>query len=178
MRLPRVVLAAALAALATGCGGGSSPASTATPGIRTPPSIAAFLQEPVATPSACPSTENGQADGRSSPWVGHVDISVFLKTSASAAAVRRVGAVLRKAPFVQTVYFESQAEAYAEFQRLYICWAEVPRSQTPASYRVVLIPAATIGQRNALVAQTLRDPAVDSASCDPILPCTNIVRAR
>lgn len=173
---PRTLLATA-AALVTvvGCGGGSTPGARVD--VRTPPSIQAFLKEPVASPSACPSTVSGASDGRSSPWVGHVDVSVFLDPAAHAGAVKRVGTALRRASIVQHVYFESADEAYAEFQRLYTCWASVPRSQTPPSYRVVLLPTATIRQRNALVARTLRDPAVDTASCDPSLPCVDVVRS-
>lgn len=164
--------------LAAACGSGSSaPTSSTPPGVRTPPSIEAFLKLPVATPSACPTNVSGSSDGRSSPWVGHVDVSVFLKPGASQAAIKRVGKTLRAAPIVETVYYESQAEAYAEFQRLYTCSAGVPRSQTPASYRIVLELSSTIGQRNALVARLLKDPAVDTASCDPAAPCTNIVTA-
>jgi hypothetical protein len=100
---------------------------------------------------------------------------VFIKPSASPAEVRRLGTTLRSPSYVQHVYYESPAEAYAEFQRLYACWAAVPRSQTPASYRVLLLPTATIAQRNTLVSRVLHDPAVDTASCDPALPCTTIV---
>lgn len=78
---------------------------------------------------------------------------------------------------MQTVDYEGAAQAYAEFQRLYTCWAQVPRSQTPASYRVILKPTATITQRNALVARVLRQPAVDTVSCDPSLPCTSVVQS-
>jgi hypothetical protein len=173
------ILAAGIAgiALLSGCGGSSAPAAATAPGLRTPPSIAAFLREPVATPSACPTNANGQADGRNSPWVGHVDISVFLKTSARPTEVHHVGALLGKTSFVQRTYFESQAEAYEEFQRLYTCWAQVASSQTPASYRVVLISTATITQRNTLVARLLRLPGVATASCDPSLPCVNVVQS-
>jgi hypothetical protein len=145
--------------------------------VHTAPSIAAFLRLPVATPTACPSTVSGSSDGRNSPWVGHVDVSIFLKPGADGAAVRRVGNALHKSLIVEKAYFESQSEAYAEFQRLYTCWAAVPRSQTPASYRLVLQLTSTIGQRNALVARMLRNPAVDTASCDPAVPCTDIVNS-
>jgi FtsX extracellular domain len=178
MRLRTLATATAAAALLSGCGGSSAPAQTTTaPGVRTPPSIAAFLREPVATPSACPSNANGQSDGRSSPWVGHVDVSVFFKTSASPTAIHRVGAALNRSSIVQRTYFESSAEAYAEFQRLYTCSAGVSSSQTPPSYRVVLIPTATIGARDNLVARLLREPAVATASCDPSLPCVNVVQS-
>jgi hypothetical protein len=175
MRLPILLVVPVTVAALAGCGGSSTP--SVSPGVRTPPSLAAFFGEPPATPSSCPSTANGTSDGRSSPWVGHVDVSVFLKTSATPRSVRRVGASLRKAATVQRVYFESRAKAYAEFQRLYTCWAEVPSSATPPSYRVVLTPTATIGQRNTLVARLLHDPAVDTASCDPSLPCVDVVRS-
>ena len=73
------------------------------------------------------------------------------------------------------VYFESQREAYEEFQRLYTCWTAVPKSQTPASYRVVLTPTATLLQRNNLVQRLVDLPSVDSVSCEPTVPCTNIL---
>jgi hypothetical protein len=175
MRLRVLIAAVAAAAALGGCGGASAP--SAAPDVRTPPSLAAFFREPPATPSACPSTANGTSDGRSSPWVGHVDVSVFLKTSATTGAIRGIGASLRRAPIVQHVYFESRARAYAEFQRLYTCWAQVPTSATPPSYRVVLTATATIGQRNTLVARMLQKAAVDTASCDPSLPCVDVVRS-
>jgi hypothetical protein len=109
--------------------------------------------------------------------VGHVDFSIFLKPSASTAVIHQVGAVLKKAAIVERTYFESSAQAYQEFQRLYTCWAAVPSSQTPASYRVVMLPTATIGQRDSLVARMLHEPGVDTASCDPSLPCTDVVRS-
>jgi cell division protein FtsX len=89
----------------------------------------------------------------------------------------RIKGTLRRSPSVESIYYESQAEAYAEFQRLYTCWARVPRSQTPASYRVKLEPTATIAQRDALIGHLLRQPGVDTVSCDPSLPCTDVVRS-
>jgi hypothetical protein len=173
--------AALLAVLAgAGCGGGSS---ASTPPVSTkpqpfpPPDIAAFLRNPVATPSACPSRQPASASGLGSPWVGHVDISVFLDTGTTSAQARRIGTTIRHAPGVATVYFESQDEAYAEFQRLYTCWARVSKSQTPASYRVALRPTVRIDARNQLVARFARLPHVDSVSCDPSLPCVNVVRS-
>jgi hypothetical protein len=167
----------AAGALATlqlaGCGhsAGSSHASE----VRTLPDIQAFLREPVATPSSCPATD-AQSTGRRSPWAGHVDVSVFLAPREPPAWGRLRG-YLEHVPIVKVVYFESPTEAYQEFQRLYTCWAQVPRSQTPASFRVVLIPTATIGQRDALVARLLRRPEVDTVSCDPSLPCVDVVRS-
>ncbi len=146
-------------------------------GIRTAPNIAAFLRQPVATPTACPTGQQGSASGRSSPWVGHVDVSVFLDSSDRPAVISRVGARLRQDQLVAKVYFESQSEAYAEFQRLYTCWAVVARSQTPASYRLVLVPGATFGARNRFVAKVLRTPGVDTVSCDPAVPCVNVVNS-
>jgi FtsX extracellular domain len=78
---------------------------------------------------------------------------------------------------VQSVYFESKRAAYMEFQRLYTCWASVPRSQTPASYRVDLKPSVSITQRNALVSSLARMPDVDTVSCNPIIPCTSSLPA-
>ncbi|HWA67070.1 MAG TPA: permease-like cell division protein FtsX [Mycobacteriales bacterium] len=172
-----VTVLAALGTLTAGCGGGSAPAASTPPGVRTPPSIAAFLRLPVATPTACPSNVSGSSDGRRSPWSGHVDVSIFLKPGDTPAQIAEVGKRLHAALIVEKTYFESQAEAYAEFQRLYTCSAEVPRSDTPASYRLVLELTSTVGQRNALVARLLKDPAVDTASCDPALPCTDVVNS-
>lgn len=166
------------AALAAGCGGSSpaaSPASTAVTG-ESPPDLAKFLALPVATPSACPSNVSGSTVGRSSPWVGHVDVSVFVSTSATARQSARLGTTLRAEPIVQHVYLETARQAYEEFQRLYTCWASVPRSQTPGSYRLVLTPTATLSDRNALVQRLVNLSTVDSVSCDPTVPCTNIVR--
>ncbi len=70
----------------------------------------------------------------------------------------------------------TQHQAYEEFQRLYTCWTSVPKSQTPASYRVVLTPLATLLQRNDLVQRLVNKPGVDSVSCEPTVPCTQNVR--
>ncbi|HVT65521.1 MAG TPA: permease-like cell division protein FtsX [Mycobacteriales bacterium] len=155
-----------------GCGGGGS---SPQPGARSLPDIDGFLSEPVATPSTCTSQNATTFEQRKSPWVGHIDVSVFLSGRATSAAT--LGQVLRRSPIVKTTYFESSREAYAEFQRLYTCWAAVPRSQTPASFRVILKPTATIAQRDSLVARIVRHAGVDSVSCDPALPCTEVVQS-
>lgn len=175
-RIRVVAAATTLAALAAACGGGSSPAKV-TPGTRTAPNLDAFLKLPVATPSVCPANVSGSSDGRASPWVGHIDLSVFLTVGAPTPTVPKIQAAITREPFVAKIYYESSAQAYAEFQRLYTCWSEVPRSQTPASLRVVLKPTAAIAQRNTLVAQLLKTPGVDTVSCDPSLPCTTIVNS-
>jgi hypothetical protein len=164
--------------LVAGCGGSSGTADPlpTVAAAGTPPDLAKFLQLPVATPSACPSNVSGSTDGRSSPWVGHVDVSVFLATSATKRQTAKLGRQLRASSLVHKVYFETQHEAYQEFQRLYTCWTSVPQSQTPASYRVVLTPIATLLERNALVARLVNEPGVDSVSCDPEVPCTQYVR--
>jgi len=179
----RLRLAGALAGLALVAACGSSgpvdSPPTAAPGVGgagSAPDIQKFLQLPVATPSVCPSNENGTTIGRASPWVGHVDLSIFLSTPVSAAQTSRVRQVLAKSMLVHRLYFESQSEAYAEFQRLYTCWASVSRSQTPPSYRVLLLPSITLQQRNGLVQQLVNLAGVDSVSCDPNVPCTQIHR--
>jgi hypothetical protein len=176
MPIRRLVVLAVLAAIITGCSGSSGGSSAKLP-AKTPPDLASFLALPAATPSSCPSDVSGSTVGRSSPWVGHVDMSVFVSTSATARETRKVGNALSTNPIVRTVYFESKAEAFQEFKRLYSCWTSVPRSQTPASFRVVLSPIATIGSRNALVARTVRLPHVDTVSCDPSEPCVNVVES-
>jgi hypothetical protein len=173
----RLLTAAATAALiTTGCGHSTG---TPSPPLRTnqPPNLSAFLQLPVATPSSCPSNVAASASGRQSPWVGRVDISVFVTSAATAPVVKRLGSFLRHAHLVDKLYFESQAQAYAEFQRLYTCSTSVSRSQTPASYRVVLLPGVTFGVRNTFVARVLRQPGVDTVSCDPSVPCVNVVNS-
>jgi hypothetical protein len=176
MRRAAAAMAMAFAALVTaGCGqSGSTPVTR--PTVRTLPDLGAFLRHPIATPSVCPD-QPAQSTGLQSPWRGHVDISAFLRTRASRAIVMDIGRELRRSALVQRVYYESPGKAYAEFQRLYSCWAEVPRSQVPASYRVVLLPTATIAQRNTLVTRMVRHRGVDSVSCDPALPCTEVVRS-
>ena len=149
----------------TACSGTSSKA-----GPRTPPDLAGFLRQPVATPTACPSGTPGSASGRHSPWVGHVDISVFLD-AARPAAVSALGDRLRQTEHVRQVYFESAAEAYAEYQRLYTCSAAVPRSAVPASYRLV-IDKVSHSDRDALVRQIVRMLGVRDVACDPSNPCT------
>jgi cell division protein FtsX len=134
------------------------------------PDLAALLRQPVATPTACGGKVSGATAGRRSPWVGNVDVSVFLEPSATAQQIAAVGAQLRAMPEVKTVYFESADEAYAEFQRLYTCSADVPRSAVPASYRLVLEPIK-LPQRDDLVSRLRGLPAVASVSCDPSSPC-------
>jgi cell division protein FtsX len=101
--------------------------------------------------------------------VGHVDVSVFL-ASVSRSRAAEIGDALRRTPHVKQVYFESAADAYAEFQRLYTCSARVPRSAVPASYRLVL-DRVTHSQRDVLVRKIVRMPGVHAVSCDPSDPC-------
>ncbi len=178
VRLRRAIFVLiAVLAVTAGCGGsGSSPSALSSPSGESPPDLAKFLQLPVATPSACPSTVSGSTVGRASPWVGHVDVSVFISTSASKAQVAQLAATLHSDPLVHKVYYESQDEAYQEFQRLYTCWTSVSRSQTPASYRMVLVGTATLIERNDLVQRLVNINGVDSVSCNPTVPCTNIHR--
>jgi hypothetical protein len=141
------------------------------------PRIKAFLKLPVATPSRCPSTVSGTTTGRISPWTSHIDISVFLSAHDSAATVTSLGAGFRSNPLVGHVYYESKAEAFEEFQRLYTCSASTKNPQIPASYRLQLTPGATVSARNDLVATILREPGVATVSCDPSNPCVDIVRS-
>lgn len=167
-----------VAVAATGCGGGSS-GKAANPSIVSAPApnLAAFLKLPVATPSACPSNVSGSTVGRTSVWAGRVDLSVYVSLSASPGQTLMLGNLLRADPRVQTVFYESKKQAYEEFQRLYTCWTTVARSQTPASYRVDLMPTVSIAARNDLVAQLARRSDVDSVACNPIIPCTSALPA-
>ena len=164
----RCAALAAAVALTGACGGGSSPPST----TKTPPDLAAFLRLPVATPSSCPSAP-GSTAGRKSPWVGHVDISVFVADGVDAATRRALHDALVAEPHVARVYTETRQQAYAEFQRLYTCSAQVPITAVPASYRLVL-DHVTTPQRDALVRLIYRLPGVGSVSCDPSSPCVDI----
>jgi hypothetical protein len=168
--------AAATALVATGCGHSSGTTDQPLSTTRVP-NLRAFLQLPAATPSSCPSGVPASGTGRQSPWVGRIDISVFVKSAATPRAVQRLGRFLRHGRLVDTVYFESKSQAYAEFQRLYTCWSAVPPSQTPASYRVVLLPNVSFGARNAFVAKVLQQPGVATASCDPTVPCVDVVKS-
>jgi FtsX-like permease family protein len=114
---------------------------------------------------------SGSASGRRSPWVGHVDVSVFLATTRP-AAVAGLADRLRHTEHVRQVYFESAADAYAEYQRLYTCSAAVPRSAVPASYRLVLDPVDH-AERDALVRRIGRMPGVRDVACDPSDPCVS-----
>ena len=170
LALARLGAACAAVALSiAACGGGSTPAPT----TRTPPDLASFLQLPVATPTACPSSVNGHTNGRHSPWVGHVDISVYVATSATPTQVSALGDALAKEPEVAHVYRETASQAYAEFQRLYTCSANVPRSDVPASYRLVLNDVGR-SARDALVRRIYALSGVGSVSCDPVSPCVNV----
>jgi hypothetical protein len=164
--LPAVVLAATLAAC--GGGGGSAPAA----GPPTEPDLDAFLRLPVATPASCPPDVNGTTSGRRSPWVGHVDVSVFLD-DLDRRATHRLGAALDRIPQVRRVYYESAAQAYAEFQRLYTCSEQVPASAVPASYRLLLY-AVTRPERDDVVRRIYDLPGVAGVSCDPSSPCVDL----
>jgi hypothetical protein len=154
--------------LVSGCGGDGTAHGGA-------PDIAKFLQLPVATPTACGGKQAGATAGRRSPWVGKVDVSAFLEPSATAGQIATLRGQLTALPGVKTVYFESAAEAYAEFQRLYTCSADVPRGAVPASYRLVLAKL-TRAQRDALVTLVRGLPGVESVSCDPSSPCLPVSR--
>ena len=95
---------------------------------------------------------------------------MFIAPSARPADVEALGGQLRALPRVKSVYFESAAQAYAEFQRLYTCSADVPRSAVPASYRLVLKDVKR-PQRDGLITRVRGLPAVSSVSCDPSSPC-------
>ena len=164
----RLALALTAATLVTACGGGSS---GGTPSIRTPPDLAGFLRLPVATPSTCPSNTNGTTVGRRSPWVGHVDVSVYLSGHDKPAVVNALRRSLSAMPGIKTVYFESRAQAYAEFQRLYTCSANYRPGTIPASYRLVLTSLNHV-DREALVRRIRALPGVAEVSCDPSDPCT------
>ena len=144
--------------------------STAT--RRTAPDLAGFLRQPAATPTSCASGVTGSASGRRSPWVGHVDVSVFIAPTTRPSAVKALGDRLRRTPSVAQVYFETAAQAFAEYARLYTCSAQVPQSAVPASYRLVLDPISH-SQRDALVREIVRMPDVQGVSCDPSDPCTS-----
>jgi hypothetical protein len=169
----RLLISLALVAITvSGCGSsGANPNPSVVSSAA--PNFSAFLRLPLATPSACPSNVSGSTDGRTSVWAGRVDLSVFVSLATSTGQTLKLGDLLRSNPLVQSVYFESQRQAYEEFQRLYTCWASVPRSQTPASYRVDLQPSVSITQRDALVSRLARMPDVDTVSCNPIIPCTS-----
>jgi hypothetical protein len=166
-----LALAVCLAAAVSGCSSDSK-ANLPTP-THGAPDLAGFLRTPVATPTACPANVNGSTVGRHSPWVGTVDVSVFLKSTAGAAQVTDLGRQLRALDNVVAVYFESQAQAYAEFQRLYTCSARIQPSQVPASYRLVLTPGLSLITRDDLVRKITHLPAVDTVSCDPATPCVD-----
>lgn len=165
--------AVALLGLLSGCSGGSSPAPPTGP--RPAPDLAAFLRLPVASPSSCPADANGETVGRRSPWVGTVDVSVFVADHTPAREVTALRRHLAALPHVRHVYFESQAQAYAEFQRLYTCSARLRPGTLPASYRLVLGPV-TRPERDALVRAAAALPGVGSISCDPASPCVNVTR--
>ena len=84
-----------------------------------------------------------------------------------------IGSQIRYSPQVSRVYFESRAQAYAEFQRLYTCSAQVSPTTIPPSYRLVL-RTVTRPQRDDLVRTISRLPAVRSVSCDPSSPCVDV----
>lgn len=167
--LPALASAAALSAALAGCGGGGSPP---TPRPATAPDLDAFLRLPVATPASCPPDVNGTTSGRRSPWVGHVDVSVFLD-DVDPHRTQRIGAALDRIPQVRRVYYESAEEAYAEFQRLYTCSEQVPATSVPASYRLVLY-AVTRSERDDLVRRVYDLAGVASVSCDPSSPCVDL----
>jgi hypothetical protein len=159
-----------MCAIMSGCGGGHSPADS-----KTTPDLAGFLRLPVATPTSCPASANGATSGRRSPWVGHVDVSVFVTTKTRPARVTALRDALVRLPKIRTVYFESKTEAYAEFQRLYTCSTQLRPGDLPASYRIVL-DTITRPERDDLVRAIYRLPGVGTVSCDPSSPCVDVRR--
>jgi hypothetical protein len=174
-QLAALVVGVALAA--TACGGHAPAAQPVTDSLHDHPDLAAFLRLPVASPSSCPPTQNGTTAGRRSPWVGTVDVSVFLPARATPAALRKLRATVAALPHVRTVFVETRAEAYAEFQRLYTCSKGVPATAVPPSLRLVLDDLIDLQTRDALVARLLRLPGVATVSCDPASPCVDVVRS-
>jgi hypothetical protein len=168
----RLGVAVAVALLA-GCSSQSAPLP-ASHAVHGHPDLAGFLQLPVATPSACASDVNGTTVGRRSPWVGTVDVSVFLRPNALLPQLHEQVAAL---PDVAAVYDETSAQAYAEFQRLYTCSAGVPTSAVHASLRLVLA-TVDLAKRDDLVKRLLRLPGVETVSCDPSAPCVDVVTSR
>jgi hypothetical protein len=169
----RIVAVPALLLAAAGCSS-SDPPAPASNAVHGHPDLAAFLRSPIATPSTCPPDVNGTTAGRRSPWVGTVDVSVFLKPEAS---LPRLHAQVAALPDVAAVYDETSAQAYAEFQRLYTCSAGVPASAVHASLRLVLT-SLDLAQRDTLVKKLLRLPGVETVSCDPSAPCVDVVTGR
>jgi hypothetical protein len=100
---------------------------------------------------------------------------VFVRPKATVAEVRSLARTLRHDPLVAQVYFESRRQAYAEFQRLYKCWASVPPSSTPASYRLVLVSGISSADRDRLVGRLAGLDAVDGVSCDASVRCLAVV---
>jgi hypothetical protein len=160
---------AVVLSICSACGGSSSPPSA----TKTPPDLTAFLRLSVASPSSCPPGVKGSTAGRRSPWVGHVDVSVFLADHVDAATRRSLRDALANEPHVAHVYTETRGQAYEEFQRLYTCSAQVPRTALPASYRLVL-DHVTTAERDALVRVIYGLPGVGSVSCDPSSPCVGV----
>jgi cell division protein FtsX len=140
--------------------------------VRPQPDLDAFLRLPVATPSSCSEGENGATSGRRSPWVGTVDISVFLDDMSPRALIELQDKVNRIGD-VKRVYYESKDQAWAEFQRLYTCSEQVGRDAVPASLRIVLF-TMTRTERDDLVRRLQALPGVASVSCDPSTPCTDV----
>lgn len=167
----RLIVAVA-AILAVGC---SSPHSSppANNAVHGHPDLAGFLALPVASPSVCPPNVNGTTAGRRSPWVGTVDVSVFLAADASLPELKEQVAAL---PDVAVVFAETSAQAWAEFQRLYTCSAAVAPSAVHASLRLVLA-TLDLARRDELVKQLLALPGVETVSCDPSAPCVDVVRS-
>lgn len=176
------VAAGLLVAALAGCGGSgssgsASDASAVLPTIVVAPNIKALLAQPIAMPRVCAAGSNTTSSGRSSPWTHTVDVSVYAKPSDSPRQLRALGRTLRRQPRVLREYFESQTEAYREYQRLYTCSAAIKPHELPASWRLVLTAGTTVGQRNALVAKAQLLPGVDVVACDPSRPCVDVVRS-
>jgi hypothetical protein len=174
VRLRILAGAALVATFCLGCSHSApGPSVTSTHGH---PDLGAFLRLPAATPSSCPANVNGTTVGRRSPWVGTVDVSVFLRSGTTPAAVSALRATVTALPDVSAMYVESAAQAYAEFQRLYTCSAAVAPDAVHASLRLVLA-TLDLARRDALVTRLLRLPGVVSVSCDPSTPCVDVVRS-
>ncbi len=115
-------------------------------------------------------------------WAEKVEVSVFLREDASKAEIGRVGDKIRGLSEVETLYFESQEEAFKNFQDIFrdspAMLRNVDASAMPVSYRVKLVDPKNI---DVIAAKLAGEPGVDEVKDErevvtKVLAVTDILR--
>ena len=115
-------------------------------------------------------------------WAGKIEVSVFLRDDASEEEITALGDKIAALPEVQEVFFETRAEAYANFQEIFrdneALVENVDPEAMPQSYKIKLHDPEDVPVIGARLAG---DPAVDEVKdekelVDKLLAVTSVLR--